>query len=75
MNMPTLVTVSNITGTTPYEIYISVSGSTNYYYIDQIQSMDLPYDFILPSPLQDLNNYCLRVEDGDGCIITSCFTV
>ncbi len=73
--MPSLVTVSNITGTTPYEIYISISGSSSYYYIDYIDSSQLPYNFNIPIPIQDMIGYCLKVVDNDGCIITNCFTI
>jgi hypothetical protein len=75
MNMPSLVTVSNIVGTTPYEIYLSVSGSPAYYYIDSISSVQLPYNFTVPIPLQNNQSFCLRVVDNDGCIITNCFNV
>jgi hypothetical protein len=75
MNMPSLVTVSNIVGTTPYEIYLSVSGSATYYYIDSISSVQLPYNFTVPIPLQNNLSFCLRVVDNDGCIITNCFNV
>jgi hypothetical protein len=75
MNMPSLVTVSNIVGTTPYEIYLSVSGSDAYYYIDSISSVQLPYNFTVPIPLQNNQSFCLRVVDNDGCIITNCFNV
>jgi hypothetical protein len=73
--MPTLITVNNITGSTPYEIYLCVSGGTPCYYIGQITSSQLPYQFNPPLPLDNLGYYCLRVEDNDGCIITECFNL
>ncbi len=75
MNMPSIVTVSDITGTTPYEIYLSLSSNTRYYYIDYIESSDLPYTFNVPLPLQRASGLCLRVVDNDGCIITNCFSI
>jgi hypothetical protein len=75
MNMPTSVTVNNITGTTPFEVYLCLTGGTPCYYINKIDSAEIPYDFIVPIPLQDLGGYCIRIVDADGCIITECFTV
>ena len=75
MNMPNSVTVSNITGTTPYEIYLCISGGGPCYYIDYIESSELPFNFTVPSPIQSYNGYCLRVIDNEGCIITNCFTI
>jgi hypothetical protein len=75
MNMPNSVTISNITGTTPYELYLCISGGGPCYYIDYIESSELPFNFTVPSPIQSYNGYCLRVIDNDGCIITNCFTI
>ena len=73
--MPTLVTVSNINASAPYEIYIGVSGSPTYYYVDVIGAAQLPYDFTVPIPLQNNLGFCVRVIDSEGCIITDCFIV
>ena len=75
MNMPTLVTVSNINASAPYEIYICPSGSSACYYVDVIGTAQLPYNFTVPIPLQNNLGFCVRVVDSDGCIITDCFTV
>ena len=75
MNMPSSVTVSNITGVTPYEIYLCMSDLSSCYYIDYISSTQLPYNFNVPIPIQDMGRYCLKVIDNDGCIITNCFTI
>jgi len=75
MNMPNSVTISNITGTTPYELYLCISGGGPCYYIDYIESSELPFNFTVPSPIQSYNGYCLRVIDNEGCIITNCFTI
>lgn len=73
--MPTSVTVSNITGSTPYELYLCLTGGTPCYYMGVITSAELPYSFNVPYPIQDLKGYCIRVVDNDGCEITNCFTV
>jgi len=75
MNMPNLVTVTDITGTTPYEVYLCISGGSPCYYINYIESSELPFVFTVPSPIQNLGGYCLRIIDNDGCIISNCFTI
>lgn len=75
MNMPSSVQVNNITGTTPFDVYLCMSGGTPCYYISQINTLDLPYTFDIPYPIQNFKYYCLRVIDYDGCEITNCFNV
>jgi len=73
--MPTSITINNITGASPYDLYLSQVDESSFYYIEQIESVDLPHTFIVPALLQNSNQYCLRVEDSEGCIITNCFSV
>ena len=73
--MPTTITVSNITGSTPFDIYLCITGGTPCYYIASINSGDLPYSFSVPTPIQDLPGYDLRVTDSVGCIITGTTTI
>lgn len=75
MNMPSLVTLSNITGSTPYQIFICASGCSPCYYVNEITDSEIPYSFNIPFPLQNLQNFCLRIKDNDGSIITRNFTV
>jgi hypothetical protein len=75
MNMPVSVTVSNITGSTPFEVYLATSGSSSYFYIDYIETSDLPYVFTVPQPLQDSPGFCLKVIDNIGCEINNCFFI
>jgi hypothetical protein len=73
--MPTSITINNITGSSPYDVYLSQVDQSSFYYIEQIESGDLPHTFIVPTLLQNSKQYCLRVEDSDGCIITNCFSI
>ena len=68
--MPTTITVSSITGSTPFDIYLCMTGGTPCYFISRITSGDLPYRFSVPTPIQDLPGYDIRVTDAVGCIIT-----
>lgn len=73
--MPTTITVNNITGSTPYDVYICLSGGSPCYYIASINSGDLPYDFTVPKPIEKFSYYCMKVVDANGCIITGCTSI
>ena len=73
--MPTTITVSDITGSTPFDVYICLSGGSPCYYITSVDSGDLPYDFTVPTPIDKYTYYCMRVVDSDGCIITGCTSI
>ena len=75
MTMPVSVTVSDIVGSPPFEIYLCISGTSSCFYIDYIQNVQLPYVFTVPTPLQTFPSFCLRVVDNDGCEINNCFYV
>lgn len=73
--MPVLITVNNITGSTPYQVYICLSGGTPCYFVDEINNLELPYNFYIPTPIENFSNYCVKVIDSDGCVINDCFNI
>jgi hypothetical protein len=73
--MPTTITVNNITGSTPFDVYLCLSGGSPCYYVKSIGSGELPYNFSVPKPIQDFSYYCLKVVDVNGCIITGCTSI
>ena len=73
--MPTTSTVNNITGSTPFDVYICLSGGSPCYYITSIGSGSLPYNFTVPSPIEMFSYYCMKVVDANGCIITGCTSI
>jgi hypothetical protein len=73
--MPTTITVSDITGSTPFDVYICLSGGSPCYYITSVDGSSLPYDFTVPSPIEMFSYYCMKVVDADGCIITGCTSI
>jgi hypothetical protein len=73
--MAVQVTVNNITGSTPYQVYVCDSTLSSCIYISQIQSANLPYNFIIPQPFENLVNYSIKIIDVYGCVITNTFTV
>jgi len=64
--MPTDITINDITGVTPFDIYVCNTGVTTCIYVDTISS--LPYTFQVPLVIDGLSSYTLKVVDDDGCI-------
>ena len=63
------VTISSITGSSPFDIYICQSDGTGCFYINEISST--PYTFDIPVPYDTSTSYIVKVVDAEGCIITS----
>ena len=64
--MPKVVTINDITGSSPYNIYLCDNPETVCVYVDTIST--LPYTFNIPTLLESQNDYTLKVEDDNGCI-------
>lgn len=62
------VTINDITGVTPFDIYICQSDGTGCFYMSTISST--PYVFDIPVPYDTSIEYMLKVVDRNGCIIT-----
>jgi hypothetical protein len=69
------VTISNITGATPYDIYICQPNGTSCFYIDTIGNDELPYEFDIPTPYNTGTSYMLKAVDNNNCMITGTTTV
>ena len=63
--MAVQVTIDNITGQTPYDIYICQSDGTACFYITTTST--IPYVFDIPAPNDTSLSYMLKVKDGQGC--------
>jgi hypothetical protein len=71
--MGTQVIITGITGTEPYNIWVSDTcpNESVQIYIDTINNIDLPYTFQIPQPFEN-TNFCLKIIDSNNCIICSC---
>lgn len=65
--MPTNITINNITGTTPFDIYICDDPITTCIYVDTITS--LPYTFVVPTIIDGQFSYNLKVIDELNCTV------
>ena len=66
--MEVQVTINDITGATPYDIYICQGDGTGCFYMATIPTV--PYVFDIPSPYDSSTQYMLKVIDNNGCVIT-----
>ena len=71
--MPTTVTINDVTGTTPFYVYLCDNPIVTCIYIDEVNSF--PYNFNVPAPADSLSSYTIKIIDGDGCIKTQILTL
>jgi len=64
--MPIDITINNISGASPYDVYLCDNPVTFCVYIDTISS--LPYLFEVPSVMSNDNDFNLKIVDNNGCI-------
>ena len=65
------ITISNITGSTPYNIYICTNTYTNCAWVAQINNNFLPFSFIVPTQFEVLPSVGIKVIDNKNCEIKS----
>ena len=68
------VTITNLTGSQPYSIYICNNTFTNCMYYAQINDSDIPYTFLVPSNYQSLTSVGVKAIDSKGCEIKNTLT-
>lgn len=73
--MPTDITISNLTGQDPFDIYICDSGSTVCYFVNTITTGDIPYVFQVPIPFGSLTSFNIKAVDDNNCFINQIVVV
>jgi len=66
--MAVQVTISGITGQSPYDVYICQSNGTGCFYISTTSV--IPDVFDIPAPYNNSVSYMLKVIDSNNCTIT-----
>ena len=66
--MAVQVTISSITGQSPYDVYICQSNGSGCFYISTITTT--PYVFDIPAPYDTSSSYLLNVVDANNCTIS-----
>ena len=63
-------TINNITGQTPFDIYVCQTDGTGCFYISTINNSSFPYVFNIPAPYNTSPNYMIKAIDANNCIIS-----
>lgn len=69
-NMPVQVTINNVSGTTPYYLYICDPDLITCFYATSFDGAPFTYD--IPSPWDTMNEFCVKIIGSDGCEATDC---
>ena len=73
--MPTDITINNISGTTPFDVYVCDTGYTSCIYVSTITSGELPYTFEIPPVYSSLTDFIVKVVDDNNSVVTDTVTV
>lgn len=64
------VFIDTVTGQSPYDVYVCNSNTQNCFFIDTFTS--IPFEFIIPPPIDLSNNFCIKVQDNNNCVTVYC---
>jgi hypothetical protein len=70
--MATEITINDIIGASPYDVYICDSSQITCVYISTITTT--PYIFNVPVLLEGQSSYVLKIIDDNNCSITQTLT-
>ena len=73
--MPTDITINDISGQTPFDVYVCDTGYTTCIYVSTIASGDLPYVFEIPQVYSSLTEFIVKVVDKNKCVVTDTVNV
>jgi hypothetical protein len=65
------ITITNITGAAPFNVYVCDNTLSSCIYINTIFVFDLPYSFLVPDIFLSQTNVIVKVIDANNCIIQS----
>jgi hypothetical protein len=63
--MSTTITINDITGATPFDVYLCDYPTTICIYIDTINSV--PYSFNVPPVMESQTSFNLKIIDNNDC--------
>lgn len=72
--MPNEITISGITGSSPFDIYTCDTGRTTCIYINTVAPSDLPLSFDVPIIFEPLPSVNLKIVDSVNCEINEIIT-
>lgn len=68
--MEVQVTINNITGQTPFDIYVCQVDGSGCFYISTITNASFPFTFEIPAPYNSSPNYLIKAIDANNCVIS-----
>lgn len=68
--MPVEVTINNVSGSSPFFLYICDNTLTSCFYATSFSGAPFTYD--VPSPWDTMNDFCVKIIDDGGCEATDC---
>ena len=71
--MPTQITINDVTGATPYKVYLCDDPITTCVYISTINT--LPYNFFVPTAIDGQPTYNLKIVDNKHCVVIKNLTL
>jgi hypothetical protein len=75
IDMPTNITINNVTGAQPFDVYVCDSPITTCIYVSTINTVDLPYSFNIPVIYGSLTQFVVKVVDNNDCIVTDTLNI
>lgn len=72
--MPNEITISGITGSSPFDIYTCDTGRTTCIYMNTVKSSDLPVSFDVPIIFESLPSVNVKIVDDINCEINKIVT-
>ena len=73
--MPTNITINNVTGAQPFDIYVCDSPITTCIYVSTINTVDIPYSFDITLIYSSLTEFIVKVVDNNDCIVTDTLNI
>jgi hypothetical protein len=66
--MITNILINDISGASPFNIYLCDPSNITCIYIDTIPSSSLPYEFVVPVIMGSQSSFSLKVVDSNSCV-------
>jgi hypothetical protein len=67
--MPTQITISTLSGASPFDVYTCDTGYTSCIYIATITTSQVPYSFNLPFIQEGMSPFAVKVVDSNNCVV------
>jgi hypothetical protein len=71
--MPTTVTITNLTGSSPYDVWVCDTSLSTCIYVNTFTS--IPYTFEVPYVYSSFTEFVVKIVDNNDCIKTNTITL